>query len=743
MIFYAIWSINKPPMFNLNSSYSVRRYLKPVFLLFFLGFATPHYATTGLFPIEDGPQLQFARAQIKQAQAKWQVELPPIHFQLDTEKLGDEAYEVKVSRQFITIHGGDANGLMYGGLAIAEQIDMYQKVSALNGQPFLRQRGIKFNIPLDARTPSYDDSGDAAQKNIAEMWNWGFWEEFLDDMALHRYNVLSLWNPHPFPSMIRLPDYPDVALDDVCVTTLQPVGRENEWGDPQLVTSNVVENLKVVKKIGIDEKIDFWQKVMAHAKDRGIEIYFITWNICPNSVAQPVEPFHKTFGIKIWEEKAGKHGITHQMDNPKTIAYYRAAVKTFLLTYPNVKGIGVTAGEYMPQSWKGYNREQWLWETYGLGIQDAKALQPDRVVPFIHRVWYSDMDQIMKYWKQYPDPFEVSFKYAKARLYSSPEPPFAASHVKDMEPYGLLSWWNLRNDDIFVYRWGDPDYVRRFLRFFPKEKTAGYYMGSDGYVWGREFISKQADLQGELEIKKHWFSFLLWGRLGYNDELDASFFIKKLGTHYGLADATQLYESWQTASKIIPLVNEFHWRDWDHMWSVEACMARPVLGGFRSVLDFIDNPTMPGSGILNPVSFAKKGVTRVAKGSRTPVLVAESLQAYAHTTLTQLETLRNATSPASDYLALLDDMEAMAYLGQYYAKKIEAATALAFYDQNKEDRYKKEAITHLEQAYEYWKSYAKISKKNYHPQMLARTNLLDWSALTLEVIEDINAAKRR
>lgn len=743
MIFCANWRTNKPSMFNITPVCLMGIRLRHLLFLLFLGFYGKSYASSASSVREEGPKVQFAKAQIKKMQAKRNVVLPPLHFRLDTEKLSDEAYEIKVSVKAIHISGGDTNGLMYGGLAIAEQIEMYRKVSSVSGQPYLAQRGIKFNIPLDARTPSYDDSGDAAQKNIAEMWKWEFWEEFLDDMAIHRYNVLSLWNPHPFPSMIRLPDYPEVALDDVCVTTLQPVGRENEWGDPQLVTSNVLENLKVVQKIGIDEKIDFWQKVMAHAKDRGIDIYFITWNICPNSVAQPVEPFHKTFGIKIWEEAGGKHGITHQMDNPKTIAYYRAAVKTFLLTYPNVKGIGVTAGEYMPQSWKGYNREQWLWETYGLGIQDAKAVQPDRIVPFIHRVWYSDMNQIMKYWKQYPDPFEVSFKYAKARLYSSPEPPFAASHVKDMEPYGLLSWWNLRNDDIFVYRWGDPEYVRRFLRFFPKEETAGYYMGSDGYVWGREFISKQADLRGELEIKKHWFSFLLWGRLGYNDQLDVSFFIKKLGTHYGLADATQLYGSWQTASKIIPLVNQFHWRDWDHMWSVEACMARPVLGGFRSVIDFIDNPSMAGSGILNPVSFAESDASALPTGSRTPVTVAQSLHDYAHTTLTEVMTLRNGVSQASDYLALLDDMEAMAYLGQYYAEKIEAATALAFYDQNKEDTYKKQAITHLEKAYEYWKSYAKISKKNYHPQMLARTNLLDWSALTLEVIEDINAAKRR
>jgi len=57
------------------------------------------------------------------------------------------------------------------------------------------------------KTPSYDDTGDAAQNNYAEMWNFDFWKEFLDDMARYRYNTLTLWNPHPFPSIVKLPNY--------------------------------------------------------------------------------------------------------------------------------------------------------------------------------------------------------------------------------------------------------------------------------------------------------------------------------------------------------------------------------------------------------------------------------------------------------------------------------------------------------------------------------------------------------
>jgi hypothetical protein len=95
--------------------------------------------------------------------------------------------------------GSDANGAMYGGLDVAEAIRLGTLAELTNGEhkPFIARRGIKFNIPLDARTPSYSDAGDAAQQNIPEMWSTEFWHSFLDEMARHRFNVLTLWNLHP------------------------------------------------------------------------------------------------------------------------------------------------------------------------------------------------------------------------------------------------------------------------------------------------------------------------------------------------------------------------------------------------------------------------------------------------------------------------------------------------------------------------------------------------------------------
>ena len=66
--------------------------------------------------------------------------------------------------------------MMYGGLEVAEQIRVLDAVQSCSGEPYIKRRGLKFNIPLDIRTPSYQDAGDAAQNNIAEMWNFEFWQ---------------------------------------------------------------------------------------------------------------------------------------------------------------------------------------------------------------------------------------------------------------------------------------------------------------------------------------------------------------------------------------------------------------------------------------------------------------------------------------------------------------------------------------------------------------------------------------
>jgi hypothetical protein len=62
------------------------------------------------------------------------------------------------------------------------------------------------------------------------------------------------------------------------------------------------------------------------------------------------------------------------------------------------------------------------------------------------------------------------------------------NHLAGM-PAGMRTWMTVRNDDIYSFRWGDPEFARAYLQAMPgPDVLAGLYMGPDGYTWGREFI---------------------------------------------------------------------------------------------------------------------------------------------------------------------------------------------------------------------------------------------------------------
>lgn len=262
-----------------------------------------------LFFDKDDPSIAFSVEDIKKAllDAGYDVggTKPDLRVVFDIFGLGMGPQAFRIRREgdnVIRIVGGDSCGAMYGGLELAEMVTLgggLDAVQEIARKPYVFRRGLKFNIPFDARAPSYDDTGTAAQKNIPVMWDFAFWRQFLDTMARNRYNVLTLWTTHPYPGLVKLDNYAGVGYDDVCVLK-EPVDTKTNRHFNNLDIYDR-DNFKVIKKISLDEKIAFWQRVFDHAEARGIEIYIFHWNIY-------------TFGAR------GRHGIDDRPDNAKTQA---------------------------------------------------------------------------------------------------------------------------------------------------------------------------------------------------------------------------------------------------------------------------------------------------------------------------------------------------------------------------------------------------------------------------------------
>ena len=640
-----------------------------------------------------------------------------------------QSYSIRMKQdgesRVITVIGADEVGAMYGGLDVAEAMTMGTLASLKDSdhKPHIAKRGIKFNIPLDLRTPSYTDCSDAAQANIPEVWKQDFWIEYLNAMARNRYNVLSLWSLHPFPSMVKVPEFPEVALDDVWRTKAK-LDDTFSFGGNDMVRPKMLADYEIVQRITMEKKIEFWRWVMQQAADRGIQIYIFTWNVF-------------TFGAD------GKHGITNDLNNEITKKYFRASVREMVKTYPLLGGMGITAGEGMPEKMESREKEAWLWETYGEGVRDALRKDPKRVFPMIHRFHWTAQSEILAAFKDYPSTFDFSFKYSVAHMYSITKPTFIEPLLKGLAP-GRRTWLTVRNDDIYTFRFGDPAYARDYiLNIPPPDKIAGFYMGPDGYCWGRDFLERDATGKRPLVMEKQWYSFMQWGRLAYEPSLPDAHFENALAARHGKNAARPLFEALQGASQVMPLITRFFWGDIDLKWFPEACWShrRSKGKGFYTVQHFMEGSAMPGANVLCIRDWHAELAANLPMKQTTPLQIAKALDDAATKTFKATEALREAAMMDSEVKKNVNDCEALAWLGRYYAAKIRGACALALFDSNNDKSQQDQALNHLNEALAHWKKYAAIRDAHYVPALYNRVGFVDITALTNQVAEDVEIAR--
>ncbi|MEX1238802.1 MAG: carbohydrate-binding family 6 protein [Cyclobacteriaceae bacterium] len=657
----------------------------------------------------------------KKAWISWKI-------QSTGDSLKPEGFALKKIDGRILIVGADEAGIMYGGLELAEQIRLFgwEGVKEVRQNPHMALRGTKFNFPLDMRTPSYTDASDAGQKNIATMWDFAFWKEYLDQLAQYRFNHVSLWNLHPFPSMVKLEDYPDIALDDIHRST-------TEWKEyyhlhgTGLDAPEILKDPEILKRLTIDEKIAFWQKVMAYARTRNIRFSIITWNVFTNGTA-------------------GKYGITNDLENETTRDYFRSSIKALFRTYPDLAGIGLTTGENMHGK-TFEEKEDWAYDTYARAVLELAREMPDRKFTFNHRQHQAGAAEIIKKFKPLIDQpnidFMFSFKYAQAHVYSAVKPSYHDDFVKNIGD--LKTVFELRNDDTYFFRWGAPEFVRQFIQNMPTDVMKGMYFGSDQWIWGRDFLTKNpASNPSQLEVVKHWYQWMLWGRLAYNPGINNDRFKAIIQHKYPAVEADALFDAWQHASLIYPITTGFHWGALDFQWYIEGCKSRPAQAenetGFHDVNRFISLPPHPESGYQSIPEFVQMLTNGGSSELKTPIEVAQMLHEESDRALQLIASME--TDGTSELASTVQDIRTISLMGKYYAFKIAGSAYLALYRETGEKKYQEKAVNQLSEALRYWKRYTQSAlENNKNPLWTNRVGYVDFQEITEWVANDLVIAK--
>ena len=612
---------------------------------------------------------------------------------------------------------------MYGGLDIAEAIRLgtLDSLKDSEHQPHIQRRGIKFNIPLDLRTPSYTCCSDAAQANIPEMWERAFWTEFLDAMARHRYNVLSLWSLHPFPSLVKVPEFPEVALNDVWRTCAK-LDDTFSFAGNDMVRPAMLADHEVVKRLTINEKIEFWRWVMQHAADRGIQVYFFTWNVF-------------TWGAE------GKHGITNDLGNEITKQYFRASVREMVKTYPLLAGMGITAGEGMPQDMDSKAKEAWLWDTYGEGVRDALVDTPQREFRMIHRFHWTAQGDILDAFKDYPGPFEFSFKYSVAHMYSIPNPPFIQPLLENLAPAG---------------RPGSPcamttsTHSASVIPLSPASTsgTCPRLTSWPAFIWDRTATFGDATSSSAIPTPAR--------ALG---NAEAMVFVHALGAAClrslaaGLplrADAGRSSSQGFVAASLSCPPGRVAGHAADHAILLGGHRSQVVSRGMLEPSEeqgllhrapFHGRNLHAGPEVLCIRDWRVRLTARQPMEQTTPLEIAEALDGAVAETMASLDALREAAKEDSELRKTVTDCEALAWLGRYYASKIRGACALALFDVNGDKFEHEAALRHLGDALAHWKRYAALRDAHYVPALYNRVGHVNVTALTEKVAADLDIAR--
>jgi hypothetical protein len=617
---------------------------------------------------------------------------------------GEQAYALRtttVPAMSYWVLGGDDNGAMYGALQVAENISFKGMAEPCNENdaPHLRNRGIKFNIPLDQEAPTYfyDSRGTANRLAIRHVWDLEFWKTWFDEMARHRYNVLSLWNPHPFTSMVNMEDeYPGVAIQGV--TGFDKNGdtvKINDWS--------------------IDTKIAFWQEVMKYGHERGFRLYVFTWNIFLSTAED-------------------KYGIGKGPENKQTRTYVRKCTRKLLETYPHLTGIGLTVGENMDTE-DSDEKEEWGWDTYGRGMHEYATAHPERELTFIHRLLQSDLEPTVRHFKplmELPNVrFDISHKYSNAHAHAAVKPIYWTRKKLEpqLEKLGITSWLTVRNDDWFYLHWADPQFVRDYIGHFPTvgKHIDGIYIGPDGWVFSRVFNSKDPSFESHqtLDIQKTWYMQKIWGRIAYNPKVADELFKNHLASRYPEAAVDDLFAAWSKASRALRLINEqltgkwsldFHW--WPERWTHKD-------DGYRTIKDMLETDPMDGSDLADVIDTAEGDLD----GKRSALVNADDIEKLANEASQLLATIK---AGSNHELSLnLKDLEAMTHLSLFGAAKIRAAVSL-------EQKKLPEAREGMLTAYGHWTKYADIMDAHYIGADMQRNyHFQSWHQLDADILREI------
>jgi hypothetical protein len=706
-------------------------------ILVFLGHPDPAQAAPQSVAIVDGvaiPQSRYAARKLGASLAERGYALREaragadftITLAIDPVALDAESFSISPAGKTIAIAGGDNRGLIYGALALREQLlngTPLERMAPVHARPALAFRGIKFNTPWDTYRPS-----SALDQHYATARDLAFWEAWLDMMVENRFNAFTLWTMHPFTYMIRPANFPEAS----------------KWTAAEFA-----------------EWQRLYREIFRMAKERGLDTYVVFWSIFVS------EEFAKAHDVA--KENFYPHYYVPGDTSDITRRYLRESVAQMLEEYPDLDGIGVSHGEGMA-GMTPLQRQQFVDEVFIAGALNAKRKQP---VKLIHRVPFSsglssgpgvskDVEQVTRtamenLGNRFDGPIWVEMKFNWSHGHSTPKlvkvhgGALGDTYFKPA-PSNYKVVWQVRNEDFFALRWGVPDFIRQHIALNgTQDYVGGYFVGSETYIPALDYFTAiRQPVSWKWAFERQWLFYKLWGRLLYDAKTPDSLFQSEFTRRYGNRGG-RLLRAYSLASNTqMRLASLFDSR-WDFTLYGEGMLAlQGELTNYIGIDALIRQPVMDPAyvSVADYVKALAEG-NSFAPDRITPPKLSEILERDNREALRLVATLRSHDDTSLMYEVA--DVKAWANLGLHLAEKLRGAVALQTFRHSGAEKQRRQAIEHLTRALGYWDELIRITRPIYKDMKLTHyngnsfdanpDNLFHWERIRPEVAADIEVAR--
>ena len=634
-----------------------------------------------------------------------------------------EGFSIKrLSPERTVVIARDQTGAMYGILDIAEQIQLGRTVRTLEEKtvnPGVGFRGIKFNLPWNSYRR--DESLQLHEKTVRDL---NYWRSFLDMMAENRFNALTLWNLHPFTYMIRAKNFPEAC----------------PYSDDQL-----------------RDWQHFWHSLFLMASERGIKTYVFNWNIMVS------HSFAKKYGLASYclEDYPGKDYIGPGDYSPIIQKYMRESLVQLIEEYPELTGIGASQNERMEgvpeQVW-----QDWIVDTYFNAMDSAS-----RKIEFVIRAHTHPAPELTR--KAVEDnayrlgTVYVDVKFNWSHAHATPDLMYihggsTSKSLWDPAPKNYKMIYTMRNEDFFVLRWGEPDFVRELLKRNAQDYVGGFLIGSEAYIPGKEYITKPGKhLTWKYAFEKQWLFYQVWGRLMYDLRTKDEVFANAFNQKYGIAYGNKLIDAHKAADKMPLKLASFYSASWDFTLYSEGFLANAPsslkclydsVSPFISVNEIIETTTLD-TNLVSIRDFVDGNLKDPHKIG--PLQLASELRQNGKRALELVQDIETTNATLTHEI---DDIKTWANLSLYFGDKLRGGTALQQFRMTGDSEKQKESIQNLKSALQYWETVVAITSKyideiplmHLNPKYVNSGNSkplakFSWANLTGEVRNDIDIAR--